>query len=120
MRSNLVVSITVIWKLNDNMESNAVQITFRENSKTLTCSSTKSLTGHTLGASGATEAGLCWLLLARDYNPEKKLPRQYSFSDDIIQDIGIITKDTNYDKPHFMSNSFAFGGNNVSIIIGRG
>ncbi|API87436.1 beta-ketoacyl-ACP synthase [Francisella uliginis] len=102
--------------LNDSMESNAVRDVF--NTK-IVCSSTKSLTGHTLGAAAATEVGMCWLLLSDIYNPQKKLPKQYSSDEDIIQDIGIITSDIGYQKPNFMSNSFAFGGNNVSVIIGK-
>ncbi|QUE31107.1 beta-ketoacyl-ACP synthase [Francisella philomiragia] len=102
--------------LNDNMESNAVRDIFKA---PVACSSTKSLTGHTLGAAAATEVGICWLLLSDNYNPNKKLPKQYDSDKDIISDIGIITSDIRYRKPNFMSNSFAFGGNNVSVIIGK-
>ncbi len=106
-------------KLNDSMETNAVSQVFQKTAKQLPCTSTKSLTGHTLGAAGATEAALCWLLLSGKYNPDKKLPRQSISKYEIITEIGIITSDINYDKPYFMSNSFAFGGNNVSVILGR-
>jgi 3-oxoacyl-[acyl-carrier-protein] synthase-1 len=106
-------------KLNDSMETNAVKRVFNDYASDLPCTSTKSLTGHTLGAAGATEAALCWLLLSHKYNPYRKLPKQYNSNHEIIEEIGIITSDVNYDKPYFMSNSFAFGGNNVSVILGR-
>jgi 3-oxoacyl-[acyl-carrier-protein] synthase-1 len=81
--------------LNDNMESNAVRDVFKTE---VACSSTKSLTGHTLGAAAATEVGMCWLLLSDMYNPQKKLPKQYSSDEDIIQGIGIITSNIQYQK----------------------
>ena len=106
-------------KLNDSMETNAVAQVFKKTAKQLPCTSTKSLTGHTLGAAGSTEAALCWLLLSDKYNPDNKLPKQSISKHEIITEIGIITSDISYDKPYFMSNSFAFGGNNVSVILGR-
>ena len=102
--------------LNDAMESQAAKSVF---DMAVPCSSTKSLTGHTLGAAAATEIGLCWLLLSDKYNPHKKLPKQSNNIENIIENIGIITQDVYYKKSKFMSNSFAFGGSNVSIIVAR-
>ena len=101
--------------LNDAMESNAVSTVFDR----VKCSSTKHLTGHTLGAAAATEIGLCWLLISNKYNPDKKLPKQNVTNENLSTNIGIITDNTKYENPYFMSNSFAFGGNNVSVIIGK-
>lgn len=100
---------------NDEMEREAILSIFDEY---LPCSSTKSLTGHTLGAAGATELGLCWLLLSSKYNPARILPKQYNTKENLISNIGIIMDETNWISPYFMSNSFAFGGSNVSVIIG--
>ncbi|APC97303.1 beta-ketoacyl-[acyl-carrier-protein] synthase family protein [Francisella frigiditurris] len=100
---------------NDEMEREAVLNIFNDN---LPCSSTKNLTGHTLGAAGATELGLCWLLLSSKYNPTRILPKQYNTAENLISDIGIITTEITWISPYFMSNSFAFGGSNVSVIIG--
>ncbi|ASG68878.1 beta-ketoacyl-[acyl-carrier-protein] synthase II [Francisella halioticida] len=102
--------------LNDSMEINAVRNTFKQ--VTIPCSSTKHLSGHTLGAAGATEIAFCWLLASNKYNPKKMLPKQSISDKNIISYPGIITKDTKYNDAYFMSNSFAFGGNNVSVIIG--
>jgi 3-oxoacyl-[acyl-carrier-protein] synthase-1 len=49
--------------LNDQIESQVVHDLFGES---VPCSSTKHLTGHTLGAAGITEAALSWLILTRD------------------------------------------------------
>lgn len=102
---------------NDQMEAIAMQNSCGPN---VPCGSTKSLTGHTLGAAGALEVGLCWLLLS-DYNTEQKLPMSCSFEsiDDSLSKINL-----SYSQPlekitYCMSNSFAFGGNNFSAVIGR-
>ncbi len=55
---------------NDAMEAKVVHELFGGE---LPCSSTKPLTGHTLGAAGAIEAGLCWLALS-EANPARRLP----------------------------------------------
>ena len=103
-------------RLNDCMESRAVYDMF---GKATPCSSTKPLTGHTLGAAGATEVALCWLLLTHEkpviaphvYDGEK---------DEELSDICLVTEsDASGPVNVVMSNSFAFGGNNVSVILGR-
>lgn len=84
------------------------------------CSSTKFLTGHTLGAAGALEIGLCWLLLS-DYNSGKKLPCS-NLSDDFdnkLPKINLSDGKSIDNLRYCMSNSFAFGGNNVSVVIGK-
>ncbi len=103
-------------KKNDEMESLAVNEIFGE--ATL-CSSTKPLHGHTLGAAGAVELGLCWLLLSEEYNLEKYLPVQIwdNVNDPSLLPINLIKEQVKWTKPRFMSNSFAFGGSNVSLII---
>ncbi|MDC9589164.1 beta-ketoacyl-[acyl-carrier-protein] synthase family protein [Xenorhabdus sp. XENO-10] len=101
-------------KLNDQMESIVINQIFGENTP---CSSTKYLTGHTLGAAGACEAGICWLLLSRNL----PLPAQdFSRSniDTSLSDCGLLTQSQPLEKPIVMSNSFAFGGNNTSLILG--
>ncbi|KAF1022820.1 MAG: 3-oxoacyl-[acyl-carrier-protein] synthase 2 [Pseudomonas sp.] len=97
---------------NDAMESLAVAGLFPHG---VPCSSTKPMTGHTLGAAGALEAAFCWLSLAEgrlpphvwDGQPDPALPAlHWAAPGDALE------------KRRLMSNSFAFGGNNVSLIIG--
>lgn len=104
-------------KLNDAMESHAVYSLFRD---TVACSSTKPLTGHALGAAGATEAGICWLLLKNA--EQKRLVLHYfdGLRDPNLSEIKLVSQ-PHLEKPIkiTMSNSFAFGGNNVSVILAR-
>lgn len=58
---------------NDAMESRAIAAVFADNLPP--CSSTKPLTGHTLGAAGAIEAAFAYLLLS-DFNGQQRLPPQ--------------------------------------------
>jgi 3-oxoacyl-[acyl-carrier-protein] synthase-1 len=99
---------------NDRVEA---QVIARLCGNRVHCSSTKHLTGHTLGAAGATEAALSWLLLTRVI----PLPRQdFSCSsvDASLGDIGLVTDEQYLAKAAILSNSFAFGGNNASILLG--
>ena len=105
-------------ELNDSMESRAVSRVF---GNTVLCSSTKPLTGHTLGAAGSTEAGICWLALS-SRNPENKLPvhRWDSEIDSGFPNLNLIQSGLSAGTIRTaMSNSFAFGGNDTSIILGR-
>lgn len=107
--------------LNDSMESLAVSRIFQQ----VPCSSTKHLTGHTLGAAGATELAISCLLLEyyseADYPvlPRQTNEKQQDYYDHNLPDIGIIFDQTYLKKPVIMSNSFAFGGNNSSLIVRR-
>lgn len=99
---------------NDRMESLAVNQVFGPHTP---CSSTKPLTGHTLGAAGAIEAGFCWLTFFAD----GRLPPQWwdGQVDDSIAELQLATADEkNTTAPqHILSNSFAFGGNNIALIF---
>ncbi|NID15354.1 beta-ketoacyl-ACP synthase [Luteibacter yeojuensis] len=103
---------------NDAMESRAVAGTF---ARAVPCSSTKALTGHTLGAAGALEAAFCWLAL-RD--PHRRLPpHAWDGQPDPALPPLAFTRVGDTLPPglrHLMSNSFAFGGNNASLILAGG
>ncbi|GAA0208597.1 beta-ketoacyl-[acyl-carrier-protein] synthase family protein [Kangiella japonica] len=105
-------------ELNDSMESIAVSEALRADTP---CSSTKPLTGHTLGAAGATELAFCWLALQQS-NADALLPKHCydGHYDESLPALNLVDN-TRSAKPikTAMSNSFAFGGNNVSVIIGR-
>ncbi|MBK59164.1 MAG: beta-ketoacyl-[acyl-carrier-protein] synthase II [Pseudomonas sp.] len=104
---------------NDAMESLAVAKVFPTS---VPCSSTKPLTGHTLGAAGALEAAFCWLTLS-EHNPEQLLPphRWDGEHDTDLPQLNLTavgTKAVASRPRRMMSNSFAFGGNNISLILG--
>jgi 3-oxoacyl-[acyl-carrier-protein] synthase I len=106
---------------NDAMESLAVHAVFPAG---LPCSSTKPMSGHTLGAAGALEAAFCWLALAPDNRDHLLPPHVWDAQADTDLPALALVKPGDVlpaDAPRrFMSNSFAFGGNNVSLIIGEG
>ncbi|TWC60772.1 3-oxoacyl-[acyl-carrier-protein] synthase-1 [Pseudomonas sp. SJZ080] len=104
---------------NDAMESLAVSALFPAG---VPCSSTKPMTGHTLGAAGALEAAFCWLSLSAD-NPNHALPPHVwdGQPDPELPALNWVTpanRLASIAPRYLMSNSFAFGGNNVSLIIG--
>ncbi len=108
--------------LNDAMESRAVATLFGVG---LPCSSTKAMTGHTLGAAGAVEAALVWLTLARSWNPEGVIPphRWDGVTDPTLAPLTLVVPGCPLradGQVAAMSNSFAFGGSNCSLILGRG
>ena len=101
---------------NDAMEALAVSRVFPEG---VSVSGTKPLTGHTLGAAGATEAAFCWLALQGDGRlpphvwdgvPDPALPalRQTQLGERFARSASRVC----------MSNSFAFGGNNMCLVLG--
>ncbi len=100
---------------NDAMESIAVNELFGAG---LACSSTKPMTGHTLGAAGALEAAFCWLALVDGRLPPHLWDGQ---ADPALAALNLIAGSQRLptgEARHLMSNSFAFGGNNVSLILG--
>jgi len=103
-------------ELNDKNETIAVKQVFGDHARKLAMSSTKSMTGHTLGAAGGIEAAITALAIAR----------------------GVLPPTTNYDTPDpdcdldyvpnkarevrvdaAMSNSFGFGGTNAALVMTR-
>ncbi|MGZ9741987.1 beta-ketoacyl-[acyl-carrier-protein] synthase family protein [Pseudomonas sp. GNP012] len=104
---------------NDAMESLAVATLFPAG---VPCSSSKPMTGHTLGAAGALEAAFCWLSLSADNREHALPPHVWDGQPDPelppLQWVTPATRLTSIAPRYLMSNSFAFGGNNVSLIIG--
>lgn len=101
---------------NDSMESLAVQAVFPQG---VPCSSSKPLTGHTLGAAGALEAAFCWLSLN---DAEGRLPPHLwdGEADPACAPMKLVGPGARLSgAQRMMSNSFAFGGSNVSLILGR-
>ena len=100
---------------NDAMEAIAVAELFPHQPFV---SSSKGSIGHTLGAAGATELGFCCLVLR-----QQKLAPHVSDNniDPSLPSLKWVTDCTNSSNQirYCLSNSFAFGGNNVSLIVGR-
>ena len=101
--------------LNDQVESAVIHRLFGDR---VPCSSTKHLTGHTLGAAGATEAALAALIL-QQHLPLP--PQDFSLAarDTSLPACGLITAPQPLARPVIASNSFAFGGNNTCLIVGK-
>ena len=101
--------------LGDEIEYNAVKKLFEKNLDKIYMSSTKSSTGHLLGASGAIEAIFSIISLK-----ESVLPPTLNLdspSDDCT-DINLIPHQSiDYKSSFILSNSFGFGGTNVSLIF---
>ncbi|WP_027865391.1 beta-ketoacyl-ACP synthase [Massilia alkalitolerans] len=104
---------------NDAMESRAVEALFGAR---VAVSSTKPFTGHTLGAAGAVEAAICWLAM-QDDNPEGLLPPHLwnGAPDPALPSLNVAEKGARLGRPirYALSNSFAFGGSNASLVFGR-
>lgn len=116
-------------ELNDAMESRAVNRLFSEaNHADVPVSSTKALTGHTLGAAGALELAFCCLSLINgsDNNNGGKnflLPahRFDGVLDSELPQVHLVKPlESTENLKYCMSNSFAFGGCNVSLIVENG
>ena len=104
---------------NDAMESLAMAALFPHG---VPCSSTKSLTGHTLGAAGALEAAFCWLAL---HDEAGRLPPHVwdGEGDPALPALRFATAGERLPASgprRLMSSSFAFGGNNAAVILGGG
>ncbi|SBV37239.1 3-oxoacyl-(ACP) synthase [uncultured Stenotrophomonas sp.] len=103
---------------NDAMESRAVAAVLGAQ---VPASSTKPLTGHTLGASGAIEAALCWLAL--NDNPRQRLPPHWwdGQPDPELAALALVWPGAQAPRPlrRVLSNSFAFGGSNASLALAR-
>ncbi|TVT46859.1 MAG: beta-ketoacyl-[acyl-carrier-protein] synthase family protein [Denitromonas halophila] len=104
---------------NDEMESRAVARLFP---KGVPCSSTKPLTGHTLGAAGATELAFCWLALSH-HNVDRRLPAHVwdGCADPALPELNLVRIGDTIDRhTHriMLSSSFAFGGSNCCLAIG--
>jgi 3-oxoacyl-[acyl-carrier-protein] synthase-1 len=104
---------------NDAMEARLIHEVFGDG---VPVSSTKPLTGHALGAAGAMEAGLCWVAM-QDDNPSGKLPPHLWDGERDAALPVLNLAEPGSSAGHYLrwalSNSFAFGGANATLILGR-
>lgn len=104
--------------LGDSGEIQAVQRVFGQNALNLNISSTKSMTGHLLGAAGAVEFIACLMAMEKGVVP----PTINHFTDDPEIDPNLnltFNKAQEREVNIAMSNTFGFGGHNTSIVIGK-
>ncbi|HET6371767.1 MAG TPA: beta-ketoacyl-[acyl-carrier-protein] synthase family protein [Candidatus Polarisedimenticolia bacterium] len=102
--------------LNDRCETRAIKEVFGSHARALAISSQKSMMGHTVGAAGALEAGATALMVARDVvcptinyeHPDEECDLDYTPNVAREKRIGIA-----------LSNSFGFGGHNVTIVLSK-
>ncbi len=102
--------------LGDIAEVKAIEGVFGEDRYDLNISSTKSMTGHLLGAAGAVEALACTLAVKHDCVP----PTINHFTDDENIDSKLnltFNKKENRTVNAALSNTFGFGGHNASVIV---
>ena len=98
----------------DPIELNAIKSVFKDDIPTV--SSTKSLTGHTLGAAGVQECIYSILMMNGNFIAGNK-----NLTDPIPEADGINIPEKSLEKEFdsFMSNSFGFGGTNVSLVLSK-
>jgi 3-oxoacyl-[acyl-carrier-protein] synthase II len=100
---------------NDHMEVKALRLAFGDRAPTVPLSSIKPAIGHTLGAAGAIEAAASVFALR-----DGMLPPTINFAAEASSDLDFVP---NVSRPAaldvVMSNNYAFGGNNSSLVFGR-
>jgi 3-oxoacyl-[acyl-carrier-protein] synthase II len=102
--------------LNDKSETAAIKAVFGEKAYQIPVSSTKSMTGHLLGAAGALEAIICIQVLQHQILP----PTINYETPDPECDLDYVPNVARSQKvQHIMSNSFGFGGHNATIILSK-
>ncbi|MFK7741360.1 MAG: beta-ketoacyl-ACP synthase II [Planctomycetota bacterium] len=102
--------------LNDKIETAAVKRVFGDHAYKMAVSSTKSMVGHLLGASGAIELAACAMSI-RDGKVHPTINYETPDPDCDLDYVPNEARDCKVD--HAISNSLGFGGHNTSLIIGR-
>jgi 3-oxoacyl-[acyl-carrier-protein] synthase II len=102
--------------LNDKSETAAIKTVFGEQAYKIPVSSTKSMTGHLLGASGALEGVVSAMAIMTNTLP----PTINYETPDPACDLDYVPNQPRSAEPDYvMSNSFGFGGHNATLILGR-
>ena len=101
--------------LNDLGETRAVKTVFKNHAKELVMSSTKSMTGHLLGASAAVEAVITVLSMENNIIPPTINTKE--LDEELNLDYCLGDKAREGQIRYAMSNSFGFGGHNVSLVF---
>ncbi|MEM1060790.1 MAG: beta-ketoacyl-ACP synthase II [Planctomycetota bacterium] len=102
--------------VNDRTETNAVRLSLGEHAYKVPVSSIKSMTGHLIAAAGSVEAITC-LLAMRDGVAPPTINYETPDPDCDLDYVPNEARETKFD--HALSNSFGFGGQNVSLILSK-
>ena len=101
-------------ELNDKLETHAIKRLFADHATKLAVSSTKSMTGHMLGATGSAEAAFTILAMNNSFIP----PTINYETPDPDCDLNYTpNQGVNREIPYALSNSFGFGGTNASLLL---
>jgi 3-oxoacyl-[acyl-carrier-protein] synthase II len=103
-------------QFNDRMETLAIKTVFGEHALRLAVSSTKSMTGHLLGAAGGLEAGITSLAIFHGVLPPTI---NYEFPDPECDLDFVPNAARKAEVVHALSNSFGFGGTNAALVFER-
>ena len=100
-------------KFNDSMEAKAVDAVF--GAYKVPCSTTKPITGHTLGAAGALELAICFAAITNNVLPPQIWDKVF---DEEMPELNFVNKNSDLHQTKIcLSNSFAFGGANACLVI---
>ncbi len=103
-------------KINDATETLAIKKVFGDHARKLMISSTKSMTGHMLGATGGVEAAVCAMVVARGMIP----PTINYTTPDPDCDLDYVPNTAREVRvQHALTNSFGFGGTNACLVLSR-
>jgi 3-oxoacyl-[acyl-carrier-protein] synthase II len=103
-------------EINDATETLAIKKVFGDHARKLMVSSTKSMTGHMLGATGGVEAAVCALTLSRGAIP----PTINYTTPDPACDLDYVPNTAREARvQHVLTNSFGFGGTNACLVLSR-
>lgn len=100
----------------DGLESNAIKSVFGDHAKKLWVSSTKSMTGHALGAAGAIESVFSLMTLKENIAPPT-INLENPSEDCDLDYVPKVARDGKFE--HVLNNSFGFGGTNASLIFSK-
>jgi 3-oxoacyl-[acyl-carrier-protein] synthase II len=103
-------------KINDATETLAIKKVFGDHARNLMISSTKSMTGHMLGATGGVETAICAMVVARGMVP----PTINYTTPDPDCDLDYVPNTAREARvQHALTNSFGFGGTNACLVLSR-
>jgi 3-oxoacyl-[acyl-carrier-protein] synthase II len=103
--------------LNDPTEAKALRAALGDRASEIPISGTKGYYGHALGASGAIEAAICCLAIARGWLPPTVNLEE---ADEEVEDLDLVDGDgRDAAVDHVLSTSFGFGGINAGLVLGR-